>query len=205
MCTTTTPTPAPNLAQIRGEYQAACYHWVGLAEEGWDPCEYEYWRECPADAPAVANHAREAMAAAEHGDLRVAADHALEACVRARPFGLVRTSSLRGLYDSIRAAISILAIREAYRSTLSMRIGGSWSLAQASECASDAMAAVERAVQTRPGAPLERRGMARAQDLARSAADAAQQGKLGSAASYSHFYDVIRGVVDGVDPLTHNP
>jgi len=199
------PTPAANLAQIRGEYQTAYFEWVGptAEEEDREPHDHEYWRQCPADAPAVADHAREAMAAAERGDLQVAAEHASRACKRARPLGgLGRTSPLRGLYDAIRAAICFTAIREAYRHTRGMRIGGgNWSLVQAADRARDAMAAVERAVLTEWGAPDERRGMAAAADLAWLAVDAAQQGEPESAASYSHFYRVIRGVVDGVPDL----
>ena len=108
------------------------------------------------------------------------------------------------------------AIREAYRGTL-----GVWTVPPAvedqdpfdsdfrEECISntsiasdharEAMVAAERAVLTECGAPSERRGMVAAEHLACLAFDAAVRGESESAASYSHLYHTIRGVIQNVN------
>jgi len=103
--TPTTSTPTPNIVQIREAYRGTLAEWVGPAVEDQDPCDREFWAQCVIDVSAVADHAREAMVAAELGDLRAASDHAREAWSRARPFGADWTSTLRQLYDAIRAAV----------------------------------------------------------------------------------------------------
>jgi len=103
--TPTTSTPTPNLVQIREAYRGTLAEWVGPAVEDQDPCDREFWAQCVIDVSAVADHAREALAAAERGDLELASDHAREAWSRARPFGSNWASPLRRLYDAIRAAI----------------------------------------------------------------------------------------------------
>ena len=103
--TPTTSTPTPNLVQIREAYRGTLVDWVGPDVEDQDPCDREFWAQCVIDASAATDHAREAMVAAERGDLQAASDHAREACVRARPFGTDWNSALRQLYDAIRAAI----------------------------------------------------------------------------------------------------
>ena len=104
--TPTTSTPTPNIVQIREAYQGTLVDWVGPDEEELeDPCDRESWTQCVVDVSATLNLAREAMVAAELGDLRAASDHAREACSRARPFGADWTSTLRQLYDAIRAAV----------------------------------------------------------------------------------------------------
>ena len=194
-----TTTPTPNLTQIREAYRVIPTDWVGPDEEDQEPCDREFWLQCIADAAAATDHAREAMAAAERGDLQSAADHALKARVRARPLGSEWTPPLGQLYDSIRAAIGMVAIREAYWLTQGARTGGDWvATVQAADRAREAMVAAERAVLTEWGAPAERRGMATAEDLAWLAVDAAKRGEPESAASYSHFYRTIRGVIRGV-------
>ena len=102
---TITRTPITNLDAIREAYQGTLAEWVGPAVEDQDPCDREFWAECVANVSAASDHAREAMEAAERGDLQAAADHAREACSRARPFGSNWVSPLRRLYDAIRAAI----------------------------------------------------------------------------------------------------
>ena len=200
----TTPTADP-LDAIRAAYQGTLAEWVGPAVKDQEPCDREFWAQCVADVSAATDHAREAMAATERGDLQAASDHALKACSRARPFGLNWTSPLHQLYDAIRAAIGLSAIREAYWLTQGARTGGDWvATVQAADRAREAMAAVERAALTEWGAPCERRGMATAEDLAWLAVDAAQRGEPESAASYSHFYRTIRGVVKN-QPPTPNP
>ena len=195
-------TPTPNLVHIREAYRGTLVDWAGPAVEDQDPCDREFWTQCIADASASADHAREAMAATERGDLQAASDHALQACSRALPLGPDRVSPLHQLYDAIRAAIGMVAIREAYWLTQGARTGGDWvATVQAADRAREAMAAVERAALTEWGAPCERRGMATAEDLAWLAVDAAKRGEPESAASYSHFYRVIRGVIHGVPDL----
>ena len=110
--TPTTSTPTPNIVQIREAYQGTLVDWVGPDEEELeDPCDREFWAQCVVDVSATLNLAREALAAAERGDLELAADHAREAWSRARPFGSNWTSPLHQLYDAIRAAIGMVAIR----------------------------------------------------------------------------------------------
>ena len=103
--TPTTSTPTPNIVQIREAYRGTLAEWVGPAVEDQDPCDRESWTQCVVDVSATLNLAREAMVAAELGDLRAASDHAREAWSRARPFGADWTSTLRQLYDAIRAAV----------------------------------------------------------------------------------------------------
>jgi len=103
--TPTTSTPTPNLDAIREAYQGTLAEWVGPAVKDQSPCDREFWAQCVANVSAVSDRAREAMEAAERGDLQAASDHAMQACVRARPFGPNWVSPLRQLYDAIRAAI----------------------------------------------------------------------------------------------------
>ena len=103
--TPTTRTPTPNLTQIREAYQGTLAEWVGPAVKDQEPCDREFWKECVANVSAASDHAREAMEAAERGDLESASDHAMQAWSRARPFGSNWASPLRRLYDAIRAAI----------------------------------------------------------------------------------------------------
>ena len=100
----TTPTADP-LDAIRAAYQGTLAEWVGPAVKDQEPCDREFWAQCIANVSAASDHAREAMEAAERGDLQAASDHAMQAWSRARPFGSNWASPLRRLYDAIRAAI----------------------------------------------------------------------------------------------------
>ena len=102
---TATSTPIANLDAIREAYQGTLAEWVGPAVKDQEPCDREFWKECVANVSAASDHAREAMEAAERGDLQAASDHAMQAWSRARPFGSNWASPLRRLYDAIRAAI----------------------------------------------------------------------------------------------------
>jgi len=95
--TPTTSTPTPNIVQIREAYQGTLVDWVGPAVEGQEPCDREVWAQGVIDVSVVADHAREALAAAERGDLELASHHAREAWSRARPFGSNWASPLRRL------------------------------------------------------------------------------------------------------------
>jgi len=199
--TTPTPTtPAPNLAQIRKAYQVTDVEWAGPPEEDQEPCDREFWAKCIVDAAAATDHAREAMMAAERGDLQVAAEHASRAWFLALPLGSDWTGPLGQFSDAIRAAIGTLTIREAYRHVQGARTGGDRvATVRAANYAREAMAEVERAARTEWGALDERHGMAEAQDLAWRARDAAEQGGAESAAPYFHFCHTIYTVVEGTN------
>jgi len=204
---TTTPTPIPtrtpitNLDAIREAYRGTLGVWtVPPAVEDQDPFDSDFREECISNTSIASDHAREAMEAAERGDLLLASDRALRACVRALLLGREWNYRLRRLYDAIRAAIGLAAIREAYWLTQGARTDGDWEVTlRASDHAREALAAAERAVLTEWGAPSERRGMVAAEHLACLALDVAARGGPESAASYSHLYHTIRGVIRNVN------